>query len=261
MQLTYSSWPQIEAYLKRCQGIVIPLGSTEQHGPTGFIGTDAICAESIAQLAAQDNESLLVAPTIAYTPAQFNLGFPGSVSVRGQTLIQLLDDIISSLMQGGFRYFYFLNGHGANIAPVRTLVHDIYQRLSTGKKYEQSVDFRIRSWWDFEAVNELRQSLYGDREGMHATPSEIAITLARKQTPGTDTTVSYSAISKEFLQQHAGDQHLDASRHRDQFPDGCVGSDPTLANQRDGKKLLHIAANCLQDDYLKFVGPGNQTEA
>ena len=45
MRMQLCSWPEVEAYLKRSTGIIMPLGSTEQHGPTGFIGTYALCPE------------------------------------------------------------------------------------------------------------------------------------------------------------------------------------------------------------------------
>jgi len=48
MRLQLCTWPEVEAYLERSTGITQPIGSTEQHGPTGFIGTDAICPELIA---------------------------------------------------------------------------------------------------------------------------------------------------------------------------------------------------------------------
>lgn len=45
MQLHLSTWPEVQAYLGRSRTLILPIGSTEQHGPTGLIGTDAICAE------------------------------------------------------------------------------------------------------------------------------------------------------------------------------------------------------------------------
>ena len=48
MRLQLRTWPEVETYLKTSRGIILPIGSTEQHGPTGLIGTDAICAEEIA---------------------------------------------------------------------------------------------------------------------------------------------------------------------------------------------------------------------
>ncbi|MEO0521080.1 MAG: creatininase family protein, partial [Cyanobacteria bacterium P01_A01_bin.116] len=49
MLLHLCTWPEVEAYLERSRGIIFPIGSTEQHGPTGLIGTDAICAEVVAK--------------------------------------------------------------------------------------------------------------------------------------------------------------------------------------------------------------------
>ena len=49
MQLQLQTWPDVETYLKRSDGIILPIGSTEQHGPIGLIGTDALCAEIIAR--------------------------------------------------------------------------------------------------------------------------------------------------------------------------------------------------------------------
>ena len=51
MQLHQSSWQEIDAYLTKSKGIIVPIGSTEQHGPNGLLGTDAICPEVIAKRA------------------------------------------------------------------------------------------------------------------------------------------------------------------------------------------------------------------
>ena len=64
MKLSESTWYEVEAYLRTSRGIILPVGSTEQHGPNGLIGTDAICAETIA-LRAADMGDMLIAPTLA----------------------------------------------------------------------------------------------------------------------------------------------------------------------------------------------------
>jgi hypothetical protein len=48
--MTLMSWPDVEAYLERSTGVLVPIGSTEQHGPNGLLGTDAICPETVARL-------------------------------------------------------------------------------------------------------------------------------------------------------------------------------------------------------------------
>ena len=62
MHLHLSTWQEVESYLLRSQGILIPTGSTEQHGPNGLIGTDAICATAIASHAALNADLLEALP-------------------------------------------------------------------------------------------------------------------------------------------------------------------------------------------------------
>ena len=72
MRLVHLTWLEVETYLKTSGMILVPVGSTEQHGPMGLIGTDAICAEEIAFRVGSETKTI-VAPTLALTPAPFNL--------------------------------------------------------------------------------------------------------------------------------------------------------------------------------------------
>ena len=243
MQLQLSTWQEVEAYLGRASGIIVPTGSIEQHGPTGLIGTDAICAETIAARAGEQSGAL-VGPTIAFGVAQFNLGFPGTVNVRATTLMALVTDYVRSLALHGFDRFYFLNGHGGNIAPLRAVFQDIYAEAPPGRPGNaRRVRCRLRSWWELPKVDALRKQLYGGWEGMHATPSEVAIT--QHAHPGAIKTAALAApvaVSPEFLREHGGDNHFDADHHRRRFPDGRIGSDPSLATPEQGRQLLESAA-------------------
>src|SRR5690606_10535684 len=53
MRLQLCTWPEVEARLAKSTGIIVPIGSTEQHGPNGLLGTDAICPEVVAEAAAE----------------------------------------------------------------------------------------------------------------------------------------------------------------------------------------------------------------
>ena len=146
MLLHQSTWHEVEEYLSRSSGIIIPIGSIEQHGPNGLIGTDSICSEAIARDIG-DRFNVLVGPTITLGVAQFNLGFPGSVSVRPTTLIALIEDYVRSLVRSGFDHFYFLNGHGGNLAPARAAFQEIYTEASLRQTAEEKpIRCRIRSW-------------------------------------------------------------------------------------------------------------------
>ena len=81
MQLHLSSWPEVEAYLATSKAILIPIGSTEQHGPNGLLGTDALCPEIIAKRAG-DESGILVGPTFNVGIAQHHMAFPGTITLR-----------------------------------------------------------------------------------------------------------------------------------------------------------------------------------
>ena len=242
MRLDQSTWYEVETYLESSNGIIIPTGSTEQHGPMGLIGTDAICAEEIANRGAE-TANALVAPTLAYTPAPFNMAFPGTISISEPLFEAMVGEIVAGLVSQGFSQFYFLNGHGANIAPIERAMEKI-----SGAK------FKVQSWWAFDEVNRLRQEYYGDWEGMHATPSEISITQAigRRIEPGAAKEPP-EKLSAEFMRSHAGDKHGPPDEHRKQFPDGRVGSHSALARPEHGRALLDAAGTALADDFVAFI--------
>jgi creatinine amidohydrolase len=118
MRLQLSTWTEVETYLQTSTGIIIPIGSTEQHGPTGLIGTDAITAEAIAQAVGAVTQAI-VAPTINVGMALHHTDFPGTISLRPSTLILVIRDYLTCLTRSGFTKFFFINGHGGNIATLK----------------------------------------------------------------------------------------------------------------------------------------------
>jgi len=257
MLLQQSTWKEVEAYLARSRGIVIPVGSTEQHGPIGLIGTDALCAQVIAEGLAESAD-VLVAPTLALGVAQFNLAFPGTISVRASTLMAVVEDCVRSLARQGFERCYFLNGHGGNIAPARAAFQDVYAAYSLAGA-PSPIRCRLRSWWEYPNVDRLRRELYGDAEGMHGTPSEVAITQhALPATIRRSAAASPPRLTPAFLRDHAGDNHWDAATHRAAFPDGRVGSDSALATPDHGRRLLAAAVADAAADYRAFLAESGE---
>ena len=255
MRLDLMSVTAVEAHLGAGRrGIILPLGSLEQHGPPGLIGTDALCAQAVADRAAALAGGI-AAPGLAFGQAQFHLGRAGTVSLRPETLVAVIVDCLTSLGLGGFSRVLLLTGHGGNIAPAQVAMQAVMAEVSMGRlHFPRPVTAKLRAWWEGPRVQALRRDLYGDREGFHATPSEIAMTMALH--PGLAVAPgewpAFRAPAAAPLHDLGGDRHHDAVRHRAAFPDGLVGSDPSLARAEHGAALLEAAAADVAETLLAF---------
>ncbi len=244
MLLHLSTWQEIEAYLKTSRAIVIPIGSTEQHGPTGLLGTDFLCPEIIAHEAARRGD-LLIAPTFNVGMAQHHLGFPGSISLRPSTFIAAISDWTRSLTGHGFERLYFLNGHGGNVATIEAAFSEIYSAASFERR-KAGFALKLRNWWDLPGVMGLASGLFPTGHGVHATPSEIAVT----QWAYPD-----SIKAANYAPQIAPSGPIrEAADFRARFPDGRMGSDPGQASPDKGRELVDLAARELIQDVEAFAG-------
>ena len=226
MKLQHATWPEVEAYLQHSKGIVIPIGSTEQHGPTGLIGTDAICPETIAE--GLSEQGILIGPTLSIGMAQHHLAFPGTITLKPSTLMAVIKDVITSLKGHGFRQFMFLNGHGGNIHTTETAFAEIWAEHSLDR-HASELSMKLVNWFQGPKVRALINELYGDADGWHATPSEIALTWHAYPDQVRD-------VSVEPEQAPFGEIR-DAFHYRDQFPDGRIGSKPQLATLDHGRRF------------------------
>lgn len=241
MLLQLSTWKEVESYLARSTGIVIPIGSTEQHGPNGLIGTDAICPETIARGVAKETD-VLIAPTLSVGMAQHHLGFPGSITLRPSTLLALIRDVVHSLAVHGFDRFYFLNGHGGNTATVTAAFSEIYAESSLGiaAADRPALRCKLANWWVGSRVKALSQQLFGEAEGSHATPAEVSLSYFAYPEAVKTAEMNPKIAPKGEIR--------DAADYRRRFPDGRIGSDPSLASIEAGEKLYRAAvADCVED--------------
>jgi creatinine amidohydrolase len=245
MLLHLSTWPEVETYLQRSPGLILPIGSTEQHGPTGLIGTDAICAEVIAK-GVGDEQQVMVGPTINVGMALHHTAFPGSMSLRPSTLILVIRDYVSCLVRSGFTKFFFINGHGGNIATLKAAFSETYAYLADlNVPQANAVRCTLSNWFTCSSVLKLAKELYGDQEGSHATPSEVALT---------------QYIYPDFIKQaalsadvSAGHAIYGAADFRKRYPDGRMGSNPALATPEHGQQFYEAAVKDVSNHYLRFL--------
>jgi creatinine amidohydrolase len=242
MLLHLSTWPEIERRLEQSRAVVIPIGSNEQHGPTGLLGTDWLCPEIIAH-AAHEEGDLLVAPTFNIGMAQHHLDFPGTIALRPSTFMAAIGDWARSLAHHGFERLYFLNGHGGNVATIEAAFSELYAEASYASR-PRGYALKLMNWWDLPGVGALAREQFPVGHGSHATPSEIAITQFAY--PDAIKSANYAPeIAPTGPVREAAD-------FRRRFPDGRMGSNPALATPEKGGALVRKAVSSLISDVRAF---------
>ena len=149
MRVSESNWQQIEAYLKTDDRAILPLGSTEQHAQLS-LSVDSILSERVAAEAAEPL-GIPVFPVVAYGITPYFLAYPGTISLRQETYIRIVRDILDGLRSQGFRRILIVNGHGGNQPAGSLAVEWMADNPDTSVKFH--------NWWNspktFAKVQEI----------------------------------------------------------------------------------------------------------
>jgi creatinine amidohydrolase len=176
-------YPDIQEYLKTKDGIMIPMASTEQHGPHLPLKTDTVTAEEVARRVSEKIQ-VMYTPCIwtGYSPQHMHkpgLG-RGTITVRPETLLNLMYDVARSLIHHGFNRIFFINGHGSNIKVVdpvlRKLRYETGALISFVKPYMENYVGLMKG---------LMENPPEETPGWHASELETSQMLARDVVDGT----------------------------------------------------------------------------
>lgn len=162
--------PEVAAFLREHQTVIVPTGSTEQHGPHGPLLTDVLVPQEVARRVAP-RVGALVAPSINYALSYPHVGFTGVVHIRIPTFMALIEDLCASLASIGFRRIVFLNGHYDNTYAIAYACATAADRLPAGTRA-----FPI-NYWDGMTPDEAGE-FFGPSSGLHANRGEISAVLA-----------------------------------------------------------------------------------
>jgi creatinine amidohydrolase len=162
--------PQVEAFLRDHQTVIVPTGSTEQHGPHGPLLTDVLVPQEVARRIAS-RVGALVAPPINYALSYPHVGFTGVVHIRIPTFMALVEDLCASLAAVGFTRIVFLNGHYDNTYAIAYACANAAERLPAGVRA-----FPI-NYWDGMTADEAGE-FFGPTTGLHANRGETSAVMA-----------------------------------------------------------------------------------
>lgn len=218
MRIHDRNWMQIRDYLADDDRIVLPIGSTEQHGYLS-LGTDAILAERVAVEAAEPL-GVPVLPAMPFGMTPYLAAYPGSMSLRMSTYIEVIRDLLDTMYLQGFRRIAVVNGHGGN-NPVTGLLRE-WLAEPRGDK----VEVIFHSWWN--APRTAAAASKFDTDQMHAGWVE---NFPWTRIEGVELpTESIPVQNREYVGRLSREEMLEAS------PDGSHGG----AYQRSDEDMLQV---------------------
>ncbi len=181
MRISEMNWMMVEEYLKRDDRAVLPLGSTEQHAYLS-LSVDSILAERLAVEAAEPL-GVPVFPVLAYGITPYFRAFPGTITLRVETYMSILRDILDALAEQGFRRILIVNGHGGN-TPAQGFIGEWMAD-------HPGVRIKFHNWWNAPKVWAQVQAI--DPVASHASWMEnfpwtrlANIEMPREQKPMSD---------------------------------------------------------------------------
>jgi creatinine amidohydrolase len=147
---------------------LLPIGSTEQHGRHLTLETDHAIADAFARrLAADLGPAAVLCPGLPYGLSEHHLGFPGTLTLRAQTLLGVLRDVAESLAGAGLRRVLVVNGHGGNVDAVRLAARDL--------RRDHGVVMAHLMWAGL-AADVMGELMAGERYG-HACEGETSVAM------------------------------------------------------------------------------------
>jgi len=161
---------EVQAFLREHHTVIVPTGSTEQHGPHGPLLTDALVPTEVARRVAAD-VGALVAPPINYALSYPHVGFTGVVHIRIATFMALIEDLCAGLAAIGFRRIVFLNGHYDNTYAIA------YACAAAAPKLPEGVRAFPVNYWDGITAEEAAE-YFGPTAGLHANRAETSAVMA-----------------------------------------------------------------------------------
>lgn len=212
---------------------IIPVGSLEQHGPHLTLDTDSAVAEAFARrIASELGEDAVLCPTIGYGLSEHHLGFAGTLTLRSDTFLAMIGDLLDSLAHHGVRRVLIVNGHGGNIDALRL----------AGRTARRDRGMLVASlMWATIAADAAAEVAHSPAYG-HACEVETSLALALIPDRVRSERIGAPAPT------HSVDELTDPPRPlvdeavwlEQWSEDGALG-DPRLATEEAGRRIVEVA--------------------
>ena len=220
---------EFEEAVKADAVVIIPVASIEQHGDHLPVNVDTFDCVTIAERAAQsiNDFPVLITPSIWSGFSLMHMAYPGAISLKWHTLINVLTEVAICVHTHGFRKIVFLNGHGSN----QPIVDGMRMKLSAEDHIPSVIGL---SWWDIPGVAEEMNRLTDTDQGCVAHAGEVETSI------------------QLYLQPDLVDKDAAVWRRG-------VWGDPSSATREKGERLVKVAvaslAQLLRDYHSNVLDP------
>ena len=234
--LAKMTWKDVERRLTESDVAIVPVGSTEQHGPALPLDNDAFTSYTMAVMAAEkvaDYVKPVVTPPIPFGVSEHHMGFPGTITLAPELLTEVVTDVCRSLSRHGFKKIVILNGHGGNDEALHMAMHKL--------KKETDGFVCLVNWWEM-AIDVIRENT--DSPFFHADETETSVALALNQLVKTDkltrtipTTEIPEFIKPDFF---ASPPSVRVAWDMKELTSTGVVGDATKASREKGERIVKV---------------------
>jgi creatinine amidohydrolase len=242
-ELCSMTWAEAAQVYKSNPVILIPMGSIEEHGPQTPVGDYRYTTEICRRVAEQTGA--ISCPTIPWGYSEYFKAFPGTISIRPETLTMILEDHLECLLRFGLDHIIFVCGHKGNLPILEQLGRKIRLthklRVATmeplgwcGTAWKQQVygDANVQTGHGSDPMQSLAMSLF---------PDEVRLDLVEPGNKPVWQNLRFQGTATTFVDEHPWHLYLD---YDELTPNGVIG-DPTLASAAVGAQTF---------DYLVEIG-------
>lgn len=242
--LAQMTWEEIRDALETVELAIIPVGAHEQHGPHMVESCDAVLAEKMAyKLAERLHPYSVVAPTVNMGVSFHHINFPGTISLKPETLIAVLRDMVTSLKHHGIKNFLLLNSHGGNQSTLDVASTTLSRELDVQVLFAKTTA---------SAKNTMKTNIQSNLYG-HSCEREVseALYLAPHL-------VRLDKLIKGDIQEGAwkllrpGQPIQGQYQYEEMTANGCIGNAPA-GSYEIGKEIIEEALSNLSSSLMQYL--------
>jgi creatinine amidohydrolase len=249
------SWREVEEARDRGVAVLVPMGSTDEHGPHTPMG-DYMVADAITERVAQRTGDVMI-PVMPFSYSEYFRKYPGTITLQAETMRLVLKDTVYCLLDQGFQHVILFNGHSGNGPILQTLLREF--------RRERGVIIPVVASTNFGVKSELTKELYGDnRTGHGAEPmgskqmylNPGLVDLNRVEDFGTKQFFGLQPTGLNGVS-FKGDSVMMALNMEDITPPSGSLADPRLASVDKGERQVEAVVAALTEfvQWFKTVDP------